>query len=99
MILLVASSLNVFPSMTIETTEIALLKSEALKVLGEQEDFYFVAGISEPLQGAGGGHKFTITIGGSPVEAALESTLENGLRQKLIDSGLVSDAEITVEEL
>lgn len=94
-IIVILGALRLVPSISVSTGKIAVLKSEALKVLSEQKKFYYIADIEEPVIYTDP-DEITIVIGGSSVDATLEQQLRN-LDQKLVDAKFYSDAsDITI---
>ena len=88
-IVMVLSGLRLVPAITTSTKMIAVLKSEALEVLSEEDEFYYIADISEPRT-AVMPREITIFIGGSALTPQLIQKIEN-LNQNLADANVISN--------
>ena len=95
-IVMVTVCLSTIPPVMVTTAEIAVLKSETLRLLSEEGEFCYIANIKEPVTFTGT-DEITIVIDGCPVPAQLKTDIM-GVEQDIIDLGLASDVEIYVEE-
>lgn len=95
------------------TTAVAIAKAHTLNVLARQDDFYFLADVFPEALSAGRDEiTLRLRIGGAPEPAgggpptlppALVDEIVNGpngndgVRQKIIDTGIYTDVTVTVE--
>ncbi|MEM0360291.1 MAG: hypothetical protein QXK06_03070 [Candidatus Diapherotrites archaeon] len=96
-LLVILGMLRLVPETATSIGKIAVVKSEALKLLSEEEKFYYIADIEGPIKGSGVGVPDTITVlvgNVSPAElASLQAKFNTAnLPQKLVDANFYSVA-------